>query len=440
MSSTPAMDRRTILLIEDDELTSMLVSRLFPSNYEVVIARKMSDVERIINERQIFLGFVDLDLEYALEGLDVLRILKRKEIPSIILSARNDKKIIHEAFKIGAVEFLQKPLSEELLNQLLIARELKALSVERKQNQQTTDLINAVVSPTPVLICGESGVGKTKMVNELFSLWENSHEANKGKPFIKVNCSEFSENLLESELFGHVKGAFTGAIKDKKGLLELADGGVLFLDEIGTISLSMQKKLLKAIEERSFFPVGGEKSKKVSFKLVSATCENLLEKVRQGKIREDFYHRIAGLSLTIKPLRERKHEIPLLIEKFLKEKRRNIVFEDNAMDLLLTYSWPGNIRELNHLLESLFLMEARVIDSGMIEELLKKDQEIKEPKALLELLQDQGFIEKFGLVNYIQKLEKDIVDRYLDKNMGKIRKTLEELKISPSVFYRIKGE
>lgn len=440
MSSTPALDRRTILLIEDDELTSMLVSRLFPSNYEVVIARKMSDVERIINERQIFLGFVDLDLEYALEGLDVLRILKRKEIPSIILSARNDKKIIHEAFKIGAVEFLQKPLSEELLNQLLIARELKALSVERKQNQQTTDLINAVVSPTPVLICGESGVGKTKMVNELFSLWENSHEANKGKPFIKVNCSEFSENLLESELFGHVKGAFTGAIKDKKGLLELADGGVLFLDEIGTISLSMQKKLLKAIEERSFFPVGGEKSKKVSFKLVSATCENLLEKVRQGKIREDFYHRIAGLSLTIKPLRERKHEIPLLIEKFLKEKRRNIVFEDSAMDLLLTYSWPGNIRELNHLLESLFLMEARVIDSGMIEELLKKDQEIKEPTALMELLQDQGFIEKFGLVNYIQKLEKDIVDRYLDKNMGKIRKTLEELKISPSVFYRIKGE
>ena len=439
MAST-TLRQRTVLLIEDDELTSMLVARLFPSNYEVIIARKISEVEKIINTRQIFLGFVDLDLDYALEGLDVLKILKRKDIPSIILSARNDKKIIHEAFKIGAVEFLQKPLSEDLLHQLLVARELKALSIERKNTQHSEDLINAVVSTAPVLICGESGVGKTKMVNELFSLWEGSHEGNKEKPFVKINCSEFSESLLESELFGHVKGAFTGAIKDKKGVLEQADGGILFLDEIGTISLTMQKKLLKAIEERSFFPVGGEKVRQVNFKLVSASCENLADKVRSGKMREDFYHRIAGLTLTIKPLRERKHEIPLLVEKFLKEKRRNIVFEDDAIELLLQHPWPGNIRELNHLLESLFLLESRVVDQKAIEALLVKKETSKEPSALMEVLNDEGFIEKVGLVNYIQKIEKQIVDLYLDKNMGKIRKTLDDLKISPSVFYRIKGE
>lgn len=432
--------KRTVLLIEDDELTSILVSRLFPANYEVLVARKISDVEKIINERQIFLGFVDLDLEYALEGLDVLKVLKRKDIPSIILSARNDKKIIHEAFKIGAVEFLQKPLSEDLLNQLLIARELKSPSAKITKTTDGDDLVNAVITSAPVLICGESGVGKTKMVNELYALWESSHVANKNKAFIKINCSEFSESLLESELFGHVKGAFTGAIKDKKGVLELADNGVLFLDEVGTMSLSMQQKLLKAIEEQSFSPVGAEFSKKVNFKLVSATCENLKEKMLEGKVREDFYHRIAGLTLTIKPLRERKHEIPLFIEKFLKVKRRNVIFEDDALEVMLNYSWPGNIRELNHVLDSIFLLDNRVIDREVIQSLLKSEKNKKEPTALMELLKDKDFIENYGLVNYIQKIERDIVESYLDKNLGKIRKTIVDLKISPSVFYRIKGE
>ncbi|MCK6593582.1 MAG: sigma 54-interacting transcriptional regulator [Bacteriovoracaceae bacterium] len=431
------MSNKTILLIEDDDLTFMLVSRLIPKKYEVVRAKKISEVEKIINDKKIFLGLVDLDLEYALEGLDILKILKRKDIKSVILSARNDKTIIHEAFKIGAIEFLQKPLSEKIFNQILIAQELKSSKVFNNEEELLQQMHQAVISPQPLLITGETGVGKTKSVHEFFQLWKQVQFEQIERPFVHVNCSEFSESLLESELFGHLKGSFTGATKDKLGLLEVADGGILFLDEIGTMSLSMQKKLLKAIEEQCFYPVGSEKPKHVSFKLVSATCESLEEKVKNGQMRDDFFHRISGFRIHLKPLRERVREIPKFIEEYIVKNRRNIIVEEEALEILKSYSWPGNIRELSQILDKLFLLESRLIDAQCVRETLNL---LAPGQGLEKEIDDDAYIEAYGLVKFIEKKEKEILEKYLDKNLGKIRKTIEELKISPSVFYRIKGD
>jgi transcriptional regulator with PAS, ATPase and Fis domain len=249
------------------------------------------------------------------------------------------------------------------------------------------------------------------------------------QPFIHLNCSEISESLLESELFGHEKGAFTGAIKNKKGMLELADGGILFLDEIATMPMTLQKKLLKAIEEKAFYPVGSEALVTSRFRLISATCENLQDKILKGEFRSDLYFRIEGFNVHLKALRERTDDLADLVKSFQKKSERRFIFEPEAKEMFRTYAWPGNIRELAKVMDILQLKENGKVTTLDLKKLFA---ETKQVEAL-----NIDEVKEMGLNSYVEKMEMAIVSATLKKNKDKVRKTLTDLKLSNNAFYRI---
>ena len=286
----------------------------------------------------------------------------------------------------------------------------------------------ALLSKRPILITGESGTGKTFLAKFIHQLSEKT--IGKKTPFVHLNCAEISESLIESELFGYEKGAFTGAQKSKKGMLELADGGILFLDEIATMPLSIQKKLLKAIEEKSFFPLGSERSINSDFRLISATCEDLKSKIENNEFRADFFFRIEGFNVSIKSLRERKDDLNRLIHFFIKKGERLIVFDSSAKAVMLNYQWPGNVRELERTIEVLQTKDRGIVTALDLQPLLSKNTSSNIKFDLEE-------VKRFGLKTYIENLESNILKRTLASNQDKVRKTLIDLKLSNNSYYRI---
>jgi transcriptional regulator with PAS, ATPase and Fis domain len=286
----------------------------------------------------------------------------------------------------------------------------------------------ALLGQRPILITGESGTGKTFLAKFIHLLSERILD--KKSAFVHLNCAEISESLIESELFGYEKGAFTGAHKSKKGMLELADGGILFLDEIATMPISIQKKLLKAIEEKSFFPLGSEKSIHSDFRLISATCEDLKTKIDKGEFRADFFFRIEGFNVTLKSLRERKEDLNKLVQFFVKKGERLIVFDSRAKLIMSEYSWPGNVRELERTIEVLQTRERGIVTAEDLQSLLSKGLSAKVKFDLEE-------VKRLGLKSYIENLETNILKLALETNEDKVRKTLLDLKISNNSFYRI---
>ena len=302
-----------------------------------------------------------------------------------------------EAIRLGAFDYLTKPVIDDELNfsiqralgQKKIVEENKKLKKQLDEKfglshiigrdykmAKMFDLLESVSDTrTTVLILGENGTGKTITARSIHQL-----SSRRDKPFIEVACGALPDTLLESELFGHVAGAFTGATHDKAGKFLQADGGTLFLDEIGTASPSLQVKLLRVLQDREFEPVGGNKTHKVDVRLVLATNENLEERVKRGEFRQDLFYRINVISITQPPLRERIGDIPLLIEHYLQEfndqnGKRVKGFDDDAIQLLQRYQWPGNVRELVNVVErAVVLSKGDMISIGELPEVIRRDQ------------------------------------------------------------------
>ena len=367
--------KKTLLLVDDDNAhRTMLKAHLGAEGYEIIEADDGDVAVHLSKEKDIDLVLLDLKMQ-RMDGLEALaEIHKHKPgLPVIIITAFSSVENAVDAMKQGAFDYVTKPVDNDALS-LTVKRALdfKTLEQENMALKQRLgekfDLGNLIGTSQPmhelaetlslvapsdatVLITGESGTGK-----ELVAGAVHHNSQRKDAPFIKVNCAALHENLLESELFGHEKGAFTGATEQRKGRFELADQGTLFLDEIGDMSLTTQAKILRVLQEGEFERLGGTATIKVDVRLLAATHKNLEQMIEEGSFRQDLFFRLSVVPLHLPPLRKRPMDIPALAEHFLNlycEKNRKDIrsFTSEAMEALLAYHWPGNIRELENAIE-----------------------------------------------------------------------------------------
>lgn len=409
------------ILVVDDELIvrESLIGWLKKGGYDVDSASSGAEALERLKEKEYDLVFIDIKMP-DMNGIDVLKNLKESSPNTLVImiTAYGSVETAVEAMKLGASDYLMKPfepehlvlLVEKLLQQKKIIEENLFLREQVSKRTKYQELIGSApcmqklfemieevaAVDSPVLIQGETGTGK-----ELIAKAIHSKSPRRFGPFVAINCGAFPEGLLETELFGHEVGAFTGAVKARKGRIEIAHGGTLFLDEIGEIPLKMQVDLLRVLEEKRFQRVGGREYIPVDFRFISATHKNLEEEIRQGRFRKDFYFRLNVIEIYVPPLRERKEDIPLLAQHFLQKFRRETnkpvtIISKEALNLLTSYDWPGNVRELENAIErAVVLAKSRTLTKDDFSFLLRPrflyDQP-EEPKSLEEV--ERRHIEK----------------------------------------------
>lgn len=440
----------TILVIDDEEnIRNGLAANFEMEDYNVRTAASGKEGLSYISKGDIDLVITDLRMD-GISGEEVVRKVTTENpgIPVIVLTGHGSIDAAVNAMRDGAYDFLTKPLNLAQLNMIvkraLQGRELSLQhtmlknqldSVQAKgemigkspQMQRLYQLIQKVApSKASVLITGETGVGK-----ELVARSIHKSSPRKDKEMIIVNCSALSESLLESELFGHEKGAFTGADYLKKGRFELAHGSTIFLDEIGEINAATQVKLLRVLQEKKFERVGGQETIEVDVRVVAATNRNLEEEVKAGRFREDLYYRLNVVHIEVPALRERKDDIPLLIDSFIKEfskeNGREIKIDSKAKSALFRYDWPGNIRQLRHCIEGASVMcnddEIRLEDLGVEIGMSSGESSISVPLGIT-----------------LDEAEKIIIEQNLAANKGNKSKTAEILGIERKTLARKLGE
>lgn len=365
-----------ILIVDDEKaVRETLREMLEYEGYEVMDADSGSHALNLLTQQSFDVVLCDIKMP-GMDGMELLdKILQNYDIPVIMISGHGTIDTAVEAIKKGAFDFIIKPFD---LNRLLIsirnALDRSHLMEETKRLKSKLSKKYALIgesevmkklkvniekiAPTDarVLIVGENGTGKENIAHWLHEMSPRS----KG-PFIEVNCAAIPSELIESELFGHEKGAFTSAIKSKKGSFELANNGTLFLDEIGDMSLAAQAKVLRTLEENKITHVGGEKEIPVDVRVIAATNKNLVDEIQNKRFREDLFHRLAVIIIDVPPLRERKDDIPLLIDYFIQEfseamKKNPLTFEPEAIEYLKKLPWRGNVRELRNIIERLMIL------------------------------------------------------------------------------------
>ncbi len=383
---------KTKLLIVDDhaDIVTMLEDRLQASGYSTIVARDGPQALEQIEQESPHLVLLDLDLP-TLTGLDVLKRLSHmkqaEHVPVVLMTAHGSIHAAVEAMKEGAYDFLTKPLDKDHLL-IVIRKALERHSLQRHIDCLRSEVagryasivgnspsIRAVIeaaqraakSDASVLLLGESGTGKELFARSI-QQWSHRH----AMPFIVINCVALTETLLENELFGHERGAFTGADRQQKGKLEMADGGTVFLDEIGDMSIPLQAKLLRVLQDREFQRVGGTRTVSVNIRIIAATNKDLRQAVKTGQFREDLYFRLNVITLTLPPLRERRDDIAPLAQFFLDRhikdaKRPGMTFSAGTVETLTHYAWPGNIRELDNVIaRAVVLSPTDTIEPGML--------------------------------------------------------------------------
>lgn len=435
-----------ILVVDDNPDNLELTGHLLESkgfNYATTTS-SMEALVMLENER-FHLVISDLMMPH-MDGIQLLEKIKISwpETEVIIVTAHGSIKSAVDAIKNGAYSYILKPFEpddvinhvKKVLDLLVIKRENKALKIqlERVKNTKTiigkTPQIKAVldlvktVSPAnaTVLIHGESGTGKELIANAIHTQSER-----KNQPFVKVACAALAESLLESELFGHEKGSFTGAIAQKKGRFEVANHGTIFLDEIGDISATLQVKLLRVLQEREFERVGGTKPIKTDVRIIAATNRNLTDDVKKGRFREDLFYRLNVININMPSLSERMDDIPVLAEYFLQKYRLEVNkmvegFTDKAMKSLLDYNWPGNIRELQNVVErAVVLTKGKMIDTQNLPENVRQDASRR---------RSSDYTPLSTLKEAKQVFEKQFLEKALKYNKGNISRTAEMIKLA----------
>jgi len=437
------------ILVVDDELNMRLVLKamLKKEGYEVATAADGQEALQILKEEKIAVVATDLKMP-RLDGMGLLDRIMQDDpsLPVIILTAYGTVANAVDALKKGAFDYLTKPFEQDELKTVILKaiktrqlgdRDLSAPAgdvdpypiVGASSRMAEIHEIVRKVSPTTtaVLITGETGTGK-----ELIARAIHRNSSRREQPFIKINCAAIAENLVESELFGYEKGAFTGAVTTKPGRFELAHRGTLFLDEVGEIPRDMQAKLLQAIQDQNFERVGGLKNISVDVRLIATTNRNLLQEVKEGKFREDLFYRLNVFPIHIPPLRERTEDILPLTGHFLDKFNRKLKMQIERLspevrDCLLAYPWPGNIRELEHLVERMVLMaEGPIITMAIVPpEIVRAAHEPR--------LAAPGMTEMPGrdvLKSHMEEMEKQIIARCLEECDGNVTRAAERLGLS----------
>ncbi len=439
-----------ILIVDDDEAIRTQMKWALDGDYEVYFAQDRSEAIAAFEANSPAVTLLDLGLPPRVnesdEGLavlsDVLAIDNTAKV--IIISGQNEKQNAIEAVGAGAYDFLCKPVQMGELK-LLLRRCIHVVELEKEyrklQQSRQSDVFEDMlgISPqmqavfasirkvaatnAPVLLVGESGTGK-----EMAAAAIHRRSARKGGPFVAINCNAIPENLLESELFGHEKGAFTGAHVQRKGLLETASGGTLFLDEIGELSPAIQVKLLRFLQEQRLQRVGGRQEIQVDTRLVTATNADLKQLIDNGKFREDLYFRLAVITIRLLPLRERGEDVVFLAREFLQRYasengQTKLVFAPDGLSAMTRYSWPGNVRELQNRVKRGVIMASGTRVSA-------KDLELDQTK-------DLGALSTTTLKQAREHVERELIEQALKRNSGKITSAAADLGISRPTLYEL---
>ncbi len=440
-----------VLLIDDDfNLCRVLAHQLEKNGYQVTTANEGKHGIELFRKHGFEIVISDIQMP-DINGIEVLKTIRdlNKEAIIILITAYGTVEDAIRACDLGADDFLTKPFGQE---QLLFIIE-KAVQIQQLQNenallkqevagkykfdnmvadsakmQEVLKLtIQVARSNATVMITGESGTGK-----ELIARAIHYNSPRKAKPLITVNCPSIPENLIESELFGHVKGAFTGAIKDRKGQFEQADGGSIFLDEIGDLREDLQAKLLRVLQEHEFQPVGGSKTIKVDVRIIAATNRNLELLVKQKRFREDLYYRLSVVPIIIAPLRERKEDIPFLIDFFVKKysEGRKFKVSSEAIKTLQNYEWPGSVRELENIIERILALatDSEITIANIPEYISGR---FYEPSGTTINIPEEGIA--------LDTVERMVIKEILQRTGGNRSKTARMLQIPRHVLlYRLK--
>ena len=439
------------MLVVDDEvnLRKVLAAMLRKEGYDVAVAADGTQALAELEKNGADVVVTDLVMS-PMGGMDLLKAVNaaRPDVPVIIITAHGTVDSAVEAIKRGAFDYITKPFEHSEIKAVVAkaartqeanshavvsdGRTRASIVGESPQMQDVFRVIDRVAdTPSTVLITGESGTGK-----ELIATALHEGSSRKGQPFIKINCAAIPRDLMESELFGYERGAFTGAVTSKPGRFELADTGTLFLDEIAEIPVEMQVKLLRALQESEFERVGGIKTTRVDVRLIAATNRDLVKEIDAGRFRQDLYYRLNVVPIALPSLAERKVDIPMLARHFIDKYNRKLnkrveKLDDEALGLLQAYPWPGNIRELENLMERLLLFtDGPVIKASDIPEPVRGGAAAASGAAASDIpVPGEG-----GLKDIVKQraaeLEKDLIEKALDETGGNVTRAAKLLQIS----------